>query len=123
MQARGLSATDVQNAFANQSQITPAGTIKIGSLQYVVDLNNAGQTIESAALLKPYGSAGGARKIDDFLQSVAAGAASHEDAFERTPGSQGFDYGVNSNQDGQTSIIPRCARSSVAPARRVRGMG
>jgi len=46
MQARGLSATDVQNAFANQSQITPAGTIKIGSLQYVVDLNNAGQTIE-----------------------------------------------------------------------------
>ena len=46
MQARGLSATDVHNAFANQSQITPAGTIKIGSLQYVVDLNNAGQTIE-----------------------------------------------------------------------------
>ena len=46
MQARGLSATDVQNAFANQNQITPAGTIKIGSLQYVVDLNNAGETIE-----------------------------------------------------------------------------
>jgi CzcA family heavy metal efflux pump len=46
MQARGLSATDVQNAFANQNQITPAGTIKIGSFQYVVDLNNAGETIE-----------------------------------------------------------------------------
>jgi len=46
MQARGLSATDVQSAFASQNQITPAGTIKIGSLQYVVDLNNAGETIE-----------------------------------------------------------------------------
>jgi CzcA family heavy metal efflux pump len=47
MQARGLSATDVQNAFANQNQITPAGTIKIGSYQYVVDLNNAPDTIEA----------------------------------------------------------------------------
>jgi len=46
MQARGLSATDVQNAFASQNQITPAGNIKIGSFQYVVDLNNAGETIE-----------------------------------------------------------------------------
>src|SRR4051812_2305572 len=46
MQARGLSASDVQNAFANQNQITPSGTIKIGSFQYVVDLNNAGETIE-----------------------------------------------------------------------------
>src|SRR3569833_26844 len=46
MQARGLSATDVQHAFANQNQITPSGTIKIGSFQYVVDLNNAGETIE-----------------------------------------------------------------------------
>jgi CzcA family heavy metal efflux pump len=47
MQARGLSATDVQNAFANQNQITPAGNIKIGSYQYVVDLNNAPDTIEA----------------------------------------------------------------------------
>jgi len=46
MQARALSATDVQNAFASQNQITPAGNIKIGSFQYVVDLNNAGETIE-----------------------------------------------------------------------------
>ncbi len=47
MQARGLSATDVQNAFASQNQITPAGNIKIGTFQYVVDLNNAGSTIEA----------------------------------------------------------------------------
>ncbi|HEY1877593.1 MAG TPA: efflux RND transporter permease subunit [Rhizomicrobium sp.] len=47
MQARGLSATDVQNAFASQNQIVPAGNIKIGSFQYVVKLNNAADTIEA----------------------------------------------------------------------------
>jgi CzcA family heavy metal efflux pump len=45
MQARGLSATDVQNSFANQNQIVPAGNVKIGSFQYVVKLNNAASTI------------------------------------------------------------------------------
>jgi CzcA family heavy metal efflux pump len=47
MQARGLSSIDVQNAFANQNQIVPAGNIKIGSFQYVVRLNNAADTIEA----------------------------------------------------------------------------
>jgi len=41
MQARGLSATDVQSAFVSQNQIVPTGNIKIGSFQYVVKLNNA----------------------------------------------------------------------------------
>ncbi len=45
MQAKGLSAADVQAAFASQNQITPSGTIKIGSYQYVVNLNNAASTI------------------------------------------------------------------------------
>ena len=47
MQSRGLSATDVQNAFVSQNQIIPAGNIKIGSFQYVVKLNNAADTIEA----------------------------------------------------------------------------
>jgi CzcA family heavy metal efflux pump len=46
MQSRGLSATDVQNAFVSQNQIVPTGNIKIGSFQYVVKLNNASDTIE-----------------------------------------------------------------------------
>ncbi|MCP5412308.1 MAG: efflux RND transporter permease subunit [Alphaproteobacteria bacterium] len=45
MQARGLSAPDVQAAFTSQTQIVPAGNIKIGSFQYVVKLNNAADTI------------------------------------------------------------------------------
>src|SRR3954470_15532458 len=46
MQARGLSAIDVQNAFVNQNQITAAGNIKIGAVQYVVRLNNATDSLE-----------------------------------------------------------------------------
>jgi CzcA family heavy metal efflux pump len=45
MQARGLSASDVQNAFANQNQIVPAGQAKIGSFQYNIALNDAADTI------------------------------------------------------------------------------
>ncbi len=45
MQARGLSATDVQNAFVNQNQIVPAGQAKIGTFQYNIALNDAADTI------------------------------------------------------------------------------
>jgi CzcA family heavy metal efflux pump len=45
MQAKGLSAQDVENAIAMQNQILPAGTAKIGSLQYTVKLNDAPDTV------------------------------------------------------------------------------
>jgi multidrug efflux pump subunit AcrB len=46
LQAKGLSAQDVETAIAAQNQILPAGTVKIGSLQYTVELNDAARTIE-----------------------------------------------------------------------------
>ncbi len=45
MQARGLSPIDVQNAFANQNQIVPAGQAKIGTYQYNIALNDAADTV------------------------------------------------------------------------------
>jgi CzcA family heavy metal efflux pump len=45
MQADGLSAADVETALANQDQIAPVGTAKIGSYQYMVELNNAAATM------------------------------------------------------------------------------
>jgi len=45
LQAKGLSAQDVENAIAAQNQILPAGTVKIGALQYTVELNDAASTI------------------------------------------------------------------------------
>src|ERR1043166_1933504 len=42
--AHNLSAQDVQNAIGNQTQITPAGNVKIGSYEYSVQLNDATQS-------------------------------------------------------------------------------
>ena len=59
MQARGLSAADVQNAIANQNLIGAPGNIKIGSYIYSVYLNNAADTIEEMNNL-PVKTVGGA---------------------------------------------------------------
>jgi CzcA family heavy metal efflux pump len=67
MQARGLSASDVQNAFVNQNQITAAGNIKIGAVQYVVRLNNATDSLEEMNNL-PIKTVGGGTV---FLHDVA----------------------------------------------------
>jgi CzcA family heavy metal efflux pump len=47
LQARGLSAQDVQTAITDQNQILPAGSVKIGSFQYTVNLNDAASTIQA----------------------------------------------------------------------------
>ncbi|HEY2070653.1 MAG TPA: efflux RND transporter permease subunit [Rhizomicrobium sp.] len=47
LQARGLSAQDVENTIAAQDQILPAGTVKFGATQYTVKLNDAPDTIEA----------------------------------------------------------------------------
>ncbi|MDR7116076.1 efflux RND transporter permease subunit [Caulobacter sp. BE254] len=44
--SKGLSATDVGAAIAAQTQITPAGFVKIGEFQYSLKLNNAPGTVE-----------------------------------------------------------------------------
>ncbi|MDR3511536.1 MAG: efflux RND transporter permease subunit [Caulobacteraceae bacterium] len=46
LQAKGLSAQDVENAIAAQDQILPAGTAKIGPLQYTVKLNDSPETVD-----------------------------------------------------------------------------
>ena len=45
LQARGLSPSDVVNAISAQNLILPAGTSKIGSKEYDVDINSAPKTI------------------------------------------------------------------------------
>jgi multidrug efflux pump subunit AcrB len=46
MQAKHISAQDVQSALAAQTQIIPAGTQKIGGLEYSVKLNNSPDAID-----------------------------------------------------------------------------
>ncbi|HZQ41317.1 MAG TPA: efflux RND transporter permease subunit, partial [Rhizomicrobium sp.] len=46
LRANNLSAQDVSNALANQNQIIPAGTIKVGQFEYNVRLNNSPSVVE-----------------------------------------------------------------------------
>ncbi len=46
LRAHGLSAADVGNALARQNLITPAGTEKIGSYEFTVDLNDSPKALE-----------------------------------------------------------------------------
>jgi multidrug efflux pump subunit AcrB len=46
LQARGLSPLDVVNAISAQNLILPAGTSKIGSAEYDVDINGSPKTVE-----------------------------------------------------------------------------
>jgi len=46
LQAKGLSPTDVVNAIGAQNLILPGGTVKLGSLEYDVNLNSSPQTVE-----------------------------------------------------------------------------
>jgi len=45
LQSKGLSARDVGDALAAQNQINPTGFMKVGPVQYSVQLNNAPSTI------------------------------------------------------------------------------
>jgi multidrug efflux pump subunit AcrB len=58
MQSRGLSANDVANALAAQNLLTPAGTQKIGSVEYAIQLNNAPRAYKDLADL-PISNANG----------------------------------------------------------------
>src|SRR6202000_2843335 len=46
LQAKGLSAQDVENAIAAQDQIIPAGTAKIGPWHTTVKLNDSPDTVD-----------------------------------------------------------------------------
>jgi CzcA family heavy metal efflux pump len=51
LQSKGLSAQDVGNALSAQTQITPAGFVKIGEFQYNVRLNNAPADVDQLNML------------------------------------------------------------------------
>ncbi|MBB2206032.1 efflux RND transporter permease subunit [Gluconacetobacter takamatsuzukensis] len=51
LQARGVSGLDVANALSIQTQITPAGFVKIGEYQYNLRLNNAPLSVEQLNML------------------------------------------------------------------------
>jgi CzcA family heavy metal efflux pump len=73
LQARGLSAEDVENALAAQNLITPVGTEKIGNYEYTVQLNDAPTTIAAIGGL-PVKSANGTTVYMRDVADVTDGA-------------------------------------------------
>ena len=74
MQARGLSAGDVQAALTSQNQIIPAGAVKIGTFQYPIQLNDASGSIEQMNNL-PVKTVGGATITMRDIAHVRDGTA------------------------------------------------
>jgi multidrug efflux pump subunit AcrB len=72
LQAKHLSAEDVENALAAQNQIIPVGTQKIGRFEYNVKLNNSPDAFENLADL-PIKSVGGAMIYMRDVASVRDG--------------------------------------------------
>jgi len=68
MQARGLSANDVANALAAQNLLTPAGTQKIGSVEYAIQLNNAPRDFAALADLPVFAANGAIVYLRDVAQ-------------------------------------------------------
>jgi CzcA family heavy metal efflux pump len=67
MQARGLSANDVANALAAQNLLTPAGTQKVGSYEYAIQLNNAPKAFADLADIPVFAKDG----VIVYLRDVA----------------------------------------------------
>ena len=67
LQAYRLTAADVVTALSNQNQITPVGTEKIGSFEYIINLNDAPNAVDTLNQL-PVRSVDGATI---FLRDVA----------------------------------------------------
>ena len=73
LEARGLSAQDVQNALSAQNLITPVGTEKIGKTEYTLLLNDAPTTIAAIGDM-PVKSANGTTVYMRDVADVTDGA-------------------------------------------------
>ncbi|MBK8323545.1 MAG: efflux RND transporter permease subunit [Betaproteobacteria bacterium] len=73
LQARGLTAVDVATALAAQNVIIPVGTQKIGSFEYVMQLNNAPAAIADLANI-PIRTVNGATILMKDIANVRDGS-------------------------------------------------
>lgn len=110
MQSKGLSASDVLNAFSQQNLVLPTGTLKMGEFEYNVGINSAPKSIEELNNL-PVKTIGGATI---YLHDVATV-------------SDGFTPQTNIvRQDGRrgvlTSILKAGDASTIDVVKGVRGM-
>ncbi|MGR4862803.1 efflux RND transporter permease subunit [Caulobacter sp. LARHSG274] len=95
--SKGLSASDVGAAIAAQTQITPAGFVKIGELQYSLRLNNAPGSVEELNAL-PIRTVNGATVRMSDVAHVRDGSAPQQNVV---------------HVDGQRSVLMTVLKSGA----------
>ncbi|SDB74598.1 efflux RND transporter permease subunit [Belnapia rosea] len=98
LQSKGLSAQDVGNAIAAQTQITPAGFVKIGEHQYNLLLNNAPGTVAELTAL-PIRTINGATLTIGDVANVRDGAQPQQNVV---------------HVDGQRSVLMTVLKSGAS---------
>jgi CzcA family heavy metal efflux pump len=98
LQSKGLSAQDVGNAIAAQTQITPAGFVKIGEYQYNLLLNNAPGTVAELTAL-PIRTINGATLTIGDVANVRDGAQPQQNVV---------------HVDGQRSVLMTVLKSGAS---------
>jgi CzcA family heavy metal efflux pump len=117
LQAKGLSATDVTNAIAAQNQILPVGSVKIGSYQYNVKLNDAADTIEQLNDL-PIKTVGGATIYIRDVAQVRDGAPAQTNVVH-VDGSRAVLSTILKNGSTSTLAIVQGIKDRLPPMREV----
>jgi multidrug efflux pump subunit AcrB len=117
MQANGVSARDVVNALSTQNLILPAGTAKIGSYEYNVDMNTSPTTVAGVADL-PLKAVDGTTLYLHDIGSVRNGFAPQTNIV-RQDGSRGALLIVYKSGNASTLDIVKGIRQllpTIAPA-------
>ena len=114
LQAYGLQPLDIVNAVNAQNLVLPSGTIKMGSLEYSVEMNGTPQTIAELNEL-PVKTAGGATLL---LRDVAhvRDAFSPQTNIVRADGNRGALMSIYKNGNASTLDIVAGVKGIVAKA-------
>jgi CzcA family heavy metal efflux pump len=97
LQSKGIAAADVGNALAAQTQITPAGFVKIGEFQYNIRLNNAPGSVDQLNMLPIRSVDGSVVRIGDVAH-VRDGSAPQQNVV---------------HVDGQRSVLMTVLKSGA----------
>ncbi|TCH97939.1 efflux RND transporter permease subunit [Roseococcus sp. SYP-B2431] len=98
LRSKGLSAQDLANAIAAQTQLTPGGFVKIGEYQFSLTLNNAPGTVSELSAL-PIRTVNGATITVGDVANVRDGAAPQQNVV---------------HVDGQRSVLLTVLKNGVA---------
>ncbi|MBV0889467.1 efflux RND transporter permease subunit [Komagataeibacter oboediens] len=110
LQSRGVSAQDVGTALSTQTQITPAGFVKIGEYQYNFRLNNAPLSVDLLNMLPVRTVNGAVVRVRDVAH-VRDGSTPQQNVVH-----------VNGQRSALLTVLKSGATSTIAIVQGIRAM-